>query len=81
MDRRVTIGPRVRMWAVYLVALVTIVIGVVGLVQPDSVTVIRRMYFASPARIAAAGAFRLAMGLALVLAASASRWPRLMRAF
>ena len=65
----------------YLVALVTIVIGVVGLVQPESLTAIRRTYFASPGRIVAAGAFRLAMGLVLILAASASRWPRVMRVF
>ena len=34
--------------AVLLVALFTIVVGVLGIVSPDSVTTARRLYFATP---------------------------------
>jgi hypothetical protein len=46
-----------------LVAVFTIVVGMVGLISPDSVTTVRRLYFATPARLYAAGAVRVAMGL------------------
>ena len=66
--------------AVLLVALFTIVVGVLGIVSPDSVTTVRRLYFATPVRLYAAGAVRLAMGLVLVLVAPTSRAPRTLRA-
>ena len=63
------------------VALVTMAIGMVGLVQPDALTALRRSYFATPARVYVAGAVRLLMGVVLIAAASSSRWPRLLRVF
>ena len=62
-----------------LVALVTITVGLVGVVHPDALTALRRSYFATPARQYTAGALRLAMGLVLIAAASESRWPRVLR--
>ena len=41
----------------------------------------RRSYYATPGRFYAVGAVRLAMGLVLILTASISRWPRILRAF
>jgi hypothetical protein len=52
----------------------------VGLVSPDSVTTVRRLYFATPVRLYAAGAVRVAMGLVVILVAPTSRAPRTMRA-
>jgi hypothetical protein len=66
--------------AALLVALFTIVVGIVGLVSPDSVTTVRRLYFATPVRLYAAGALRVAMGLVLILCAPASRAPKTLRA-
>jgi len=66
--------------AALLVALFTVVLGIAGLVSPDSVTTVRRLYFATPVRLYAAGAVRVAMGLALILAATTSRAPRTVRA-
>ena len=66
--------------AALLIALFTIAVGIVGLVSPDSVTTVRRLYFATPARLYAAGAVRVAMGLVLILCAPASRAPKTLRA-
>ena len=66
--------------AALLVALFTIVVGIVGLVSPDSVTTIRRLYFATPVRLYTAGAVRVAMGLVVILSAPHSRTPRTLRA-
>ena len=66
--------------AALLVALLTIVIGVGGIVSPDSMIPLRRLYFATPGLFYAVVAVRSAMGLALILAASNSRWPRTLRA-
>ena len=66
--------------AVLLVALVTIVVGVLGIVSPDRVTTVRRQYFATPVRLYAAGAVRVAMGLVVILCAPASRAPKTLRA-
>ena len=66
--------------AALLVALFTIVVGMVGIVSPDSLMTLRRLYYATPGRFYAAGAFRVAMGLVLIMAASSSRWPRTVRA-
>ena len=65
--------------AALLVALFTIVVGLVGIVSPDSVTTVRRQYF-TPVGLYAAGAVRVAMGLVLILVAPASRAPRTLRA-
>ena len=66
--------------AALLIALVTIVVGIVGIVSPDSVTTVRRQYFATPVRLYAAGALRVAMGLVLIFIAPTSRAPRTIRA-
>jgi len=66
--------------AALLVALFTIVVSMGGIVSPDSLMTLRRLYFATPGRFYAAGAVRVAMGLTLILAASSSRWPRTLRA-
>jgi hypothetical protein len=66
--------------AALLVALVTIVVGIVGIVSPDSVTAVRRQYFAAPVGFYTAGAVRVAMGLVLILSARASRAPMTLRA-
>ena len=63
-----------------LVALFTIVIGIAGLISPESGTEIRRLYFATPVRLYTAAAFRVAMGLVVILAARASRAPKTLRA-
>jgi hypothetical protein len=66
--------------AALIVALFTIVVGIVGLVSPDSVTTVRRQYFATPVRLYVAGAVRIAMGLVLILVAPTSRAPKTLRA-
>jgi hypothetical protein len=66
--------------AALIFALFTIVVGVAGIVSPDSVTTVRRQYFATPIRLFAAGAVRVAMGLVLILVAPVSRAPRTLRA-
>ena len=66
--------------AALLFAFFTVLAGIVGLVSPDSVTTVRRLYFATPAGLYAAGAVRVAMGLVLILCAPASRAPRTLRA-
>ena len=66
--------------AAWLVALFTIAVGIAGLVSPDSGTTVRRLYFATPVGLYAAGAVRLAMGLVVILYAPASRAPKTLRA-
>jgi hypothetical protein len=51
----------------------------VGLISPDSLTTARRFYFATPVGLYAAGAGRVAMGLVVILCASASRAPKTLR--
>ena len=58
------------------VALLSIVVGIVGIASPDGGMMLRRLYFATPALFYAVVAVRSAMGLGLILAASSSRWPR-----
>ena len=65
--------------AALLVALSTIVVGAAGLVSPDSLTAVRRLYFATPVGLYAAGAVRVAMGLVVILCAPASRAPKTLR--
>ena len=66
--------------AALLVAVFTIVVGIVGLISPDSVTTARGLYFATPVGLYAAGVVRVAMGLVVILYAPASRAPRTLRA-
>ena len=65
--------------AAWLVALFSIVLGIVGFISPDAVMAIRREYLSTPVGLFAAGTVRLAMGLVLILSASASRAPRTLR--
>ena len=65
--------------AALLVAVFTIVVGILGLISPDSVTTVRRLYFATPVALYAAGAVRVAMGLVVILCAPASRAPKTLR--
>ena len=62
------------------IALLSIVVGIVGIASPQGGMTIRRLYFATPALSYAVIAIRSAMGLGLILAASSSRWPRTLRA-
>ena len=66
--------------AALLVALFTIAIGIGGLISPESGTHIRRLYFATPWRLYTAAAIRVAMGLVVILSATASRAPKTLRA-
>ena len=66
--------------AALLVALFTMVVGIVGLVSPDGMTTVRRLYFATPVGLYAAGAVRVAMGLVVILCAPVSRAPKTLRA-
>jgi hypothetical protein len=56
-----------------------IAFSIVGIVSPDYGTMVRREYFAAPARLYAAIAVRMVMGLVLILAARASRAPKTIR--
>ena len=62
------------------VALLSIIVGIAGIVSPDGGMAFRRLYFATPGLFYAVVAVRSAMGLGLILAASNSRWPRTLRA-
>ena len=66
--------------ATLLVAVFTIIVGIVGLISPDSGTTARRLYFATPVGLYTAGVVRLAMGLVVILYAPASRAPKTLRA-
>lgn len=65
--------------AALLVAVFTIAVGIAGLIWPDTLTVVRRAYFATPSKLYAAGALRVAMGIVVILAAAASRAPKTLR--
>ena len=62
------------------IALLSIFVGIVGIVSPDRGMTLRRLYFATPGLFYTAVAVRSVMGLALILAASSSRWPGILRA-
>jgi hypothetical protein len=66
-------------FAALLVALFSIVVGIVGIISPDYGTMVRRQYFSSPVTLYPAVALRLVMGLVVILAAGASRAPKIMR--
>ncbi len=61
------------------IALLSIVVGIAGIVSPDGGMAFRRLYFATPGLFYAVVAVRSAMGLGLILAAATSRWPRTLR--
>ena len=63
-------------FAAFLVALFALIVGIVGLVSPDSVMTVRRLYFSTPVGLYAAGAVRVAMGLVVILGAATSRTPK-----
>ena len=65
--------------AALTVALVIVVMGVAGLVAPDSVMALRREYVVNARGMYAVGPIRVAMGLLFILVAPASRMPRAMR--
>ena len=65
--------------AALLLALFTIVVSMAGIVSPDTVMALRRLYY-TPRGLYVGGAVRVAMGLVLILAASSSRWPITLRA-
>jgi hypothetical protein len=60
------------------IALLSIVVGIAGIASPDGAMTIRRLYYATPALFYAVVAARSALGLGLILAASNSRWPRIL---
>ena len=64
---------------VFLIALVVILIGVVGVAVPDTVMAMRREYVATPRGIYTVGPIRVAMGLLWILVAPPSRMPKSMR--
>jgi len=66
-------------FAALLVALFSIVVGIVGIISPDYGTMVRRQYFSSPVTLYPAVALRLVMGLVVILAAGVSRAPKIMR--
>jgi len=72
------IGPPMRI-AALLVGVFTVAVGLVGLVSPASVTAARQLYFATPTGLYTAAAVRLAMGLVVILGATASRAPKTLR--
>jgi hypothetical protein len=65
--------------AALLVALFVIVVGIVGLVSPDSLMTVGR-YVITPAGLYAIAALRVGIGLLLILVAPISRAPRTLRA-
>jgi hypothetical protein len=71
---------RVVAFLAFLVGLFSVILGVVGLVSPDTVTTARRMYFAAPVSLYSAAAIRAVMGLVVLLSARASRAPRILLA-
>jgi len=60
------------------VALFAIVVGLVGLVSPESLMTVGQ-YVVTPVGLYAVAAFRVAIGLLLILVASTSRAPRTLR--
>jgi len=62
-----------------LIALAAVVLGVVGLVSPDTVMGLRREYVVTPYGMYAVAAVRLALGVLLIRFAPASRAPRILR--
>lgn len=65
--------------AALLVALFTIVVSTAGIITPDRMMALRRLYF-TPGGLYLIGAVRVAMGVVLILAAPGTRWPNTLRA-
>ncbi len=61
--------------AALLLAVFAVVIGMVGIASPDSVTRVRRLYFATPVGLYAAGVLRVGMGLVLIDSQLPTRTP------
>jgi hypothetical protein len=72
-------GDGVMRSAALLAALFYIVIGLGGLVWPGPMLAVRQQYLSLPAGLYTFGAIRVAMGLALILCARASRAPTTLR--
>jgi hypothetical protein len=66
--------------AALLVALFAIIVGIVGLVSPDSLMTIGR-YVITPVGLYAIAVLRVGIGLLLILVAPISRAPKTLRAF
>ena len=67
--------------AAWVVALFSIIIGVVGIVAPDSLTMARQHMLDTPGVISwVAAPIRISMGLVLIVFAPRSRTPRILRA-
>jgi hypothetical protein len=66
--------------AAWPIALLSIVVGIVGIAFPHGGMAFRRLYFATPGVFYPVVAVRSAMGLGLILAASNSSWPKVLRA-
>lgn len=66
--------------AAWPVALLSVIVGIAGLVSPDGGMALRRIYYAARGPFYAAVAVRCAMGLGLILAASHCRWTKTLRA-
>ena len=64
--------------AAFLIALFAIVVGVVGIVTPDSLMTMGR-YVATPVGLYVIAAIRVAIGVVLMLVAPTSRVPRTLR--
>jgi hypothetical protein len=61
-----------------LVAVFILLIGMAGVFAPDRVFAIRQ-YVVTPGGLYAIAAARVAIGIVLIIVASRSRWPRLLR--
>ena len=62
--------------AVLLVAIVAIGVAALGIVSPDTLTMIRRLYVGTPIGVYTAIALRVAMALVVILFAPHSRAPK-----
>jgi hypothetical protein len=67
--------------AALLFALFSVVVGVIGLVVPDSLMAMMRQSMITPAGLYAFLALRVAVGLLMILVAPTSRAPKTLRAF
>jgi len=66
--------------AILLIALLVIIIGVAGLISPDTVMGLRREYVVNAYGMYVVAAVRMVLGVLLIRFAPASRWPKLLRA-
>lgn len=66
--------------AALFVAIVTIIVGIVGIAAPELLTAVRHQYFATPIGLYCVAALRVAMGIVVILVAPTSRAPKALRA-